>query len=286
MYKMKITAILVSILLLVFTACDSRKADEKKADERLKLVELLINENSLNGAKIQIDSIHLLFPKLVSKRKIAAAFHDTIVRRESYRTLAYCDSILPIKQLEADSILKSFRLEKDPNYQKFGNYVPKTQRTEANATRNYLKAYVDENADFYLISNYNGGKIEHTTVKVSVNDVFVQTNIVDQSVAANHNFTVDGNRWEIVTFKNEAENGVAAFISQFKNDRIKVTLEGEKKYIYYLSDVDKKAIAESYNLWIVEKDLKQLKIEIKKAKTKIERINARKSQILTETDIK
>lgn len=271
-----IIPILGLALLLVFTGCDSRKAQECDADSRLKIIEQLINDNALNSAKIHIDSIHLLYPKLIEKRRNAATLLDTIVRRESLRTLAYCDSILPIKQLEADSIHSNFRLVKDTVYQKFGNFIHKTQGTETNATRNYLKAYVDENADFFLVSNYTGTKINYTTVIVSVGELFAQTNSIELTNAANHSFTVDGTNWEIVSFKNELDNGVAAFIAQFKKDRIKVALDGGKKYVYYLSDVDKKAISDTYHLWIVEKDLKQLRLEIKKATTKIQNIDKRK----------
>ena len=69
------------LVFSLFTSCDSRKEQEKQADIRLKHIEQLISQNTLNAAKIEIDSIHLLFPKLVEKRKIAAAFEDTIARR-------------------------------------------------------------------------------------------------------------------------------------------------------------------------------------------------------------
>lgn len=265
-------------IFIIFVSCNPRKAQEKKADERLKQIEQLINENSLNSAKIQIDSIHLLFPKLVEKRRIAAALEDTIVRRESARNLAYCDSILPFKQREADSIQKNFRFEKDTVYQQFGNFVYKTQRTENNANRTYLKSYVNENADFYLISNYTGRKIEHISVRVSINDLFAQTDSIETSNANYHSFDDGGTHWETITFKNEADKGVASFISQNAKERIKITLYGKGKYIYYLSDVDKKAISETYNLWVVKKDVTKLLKEIKKSKIKIERINQRKSK--------
>ena len=44
---------------------------------------------------------------------------------------------------------------------------------------------------------------------------------------------------------------------------------------YYLDNINKKAIVESYNLWVVKKDVKKLQLEIKKAAIKIERIKSR-----------
>ncbi len=269
------TTFTLIIAFLFLASCDSRKAQERKADERLQHIEKLINENSLNAARIEIDSIHLLFPRLVDKRKIAAAFQDTIERRESTRSLAYCDSILPLKQHEADSIQKNFRFEKDTAYQQYGNFVYKTQRTENNATRTYLKAYVDENADFYLISNYCGSRLEQTSLKVSVNDLFAQSDTITTSNPDYHSFDDGGSHWETLTFKNEADKGLAAFIAQYSSTNIKVTLQGKRNFSYFLEPSDKKAITETYHLWIVKKDVAKLQKEIKKATIKIERINKR-----------
>jgi len=267
------------VILIFLSSCNKREAQEKDADKRLKHIEQLIAENAFNAAKIEIDSIHSLYPRLVSKRKIAAAFEDTITRRESSRTLAYCDSILPLKQHEADSIQKNFRFEKNSNYQDFGNYIYKTQLTESNSNRNYLKAYVDENADFYLISNYSGGKIDHTSIEVSANDIFAHTDTLSTSNSAFHSFNDGGSHWESLTFKNQEDKGVGAFIAHNSGSHLKVTLYGKKTYVYYLSDSDKKAIAETYQLWIVKKDVAQLQKEIKKATVKIKRINARKNNL-------
>ena len=232
----------------------------------------MINNNAFNTAKIEIDSLHQLYPRLVAKRKIAAAFSDTIIRRESARTLAYCDSILPFKIHEADSIQRNFRLEKDTVYQQYGNFIYKTQRTEDNTNRNYLKAYVDENAEFFLMSNYCGAKIEHTSVEVSANELFANTDTLEVSNAANHSFTDAGTRWETLTFKNDAATRVSNFIVQYQSMPIKVKLHGKKTITYFLADSDKKAIAETNNLWVVKKDVAKLQKEIKKAKLKIERI--------------
>ena len=270
---------IIFIVLLLLFSCDSREKQQKQADNRLKHIEQLIRKNALNAAKIEIDSIHLLFPRMVDKRRAAEALEDTVVRLESARTLAYCDSILPIKVQEADSIQKNFRFEINSKYQQIGNYVYKTQRTENNTNRTYLKAFVDENADFYLVSNYCGVKIEHCSVEVSVNDLFAKTDTIDTSNASNHSFTDAGTRWETVTFKNEADHGVTAFIAQYPLEKIKVTLRGKKTYSYSLESSDKKAITESYHLWIVKKDVAQLRLEIKKATLKIERIvNGLKNQ--------
>lgn len=273
MQKTIITCILICSVIL--SSCNSKEKQEKQADERLKHIEQLISENNYSTAKFEIDSIHILFPRLVSKRKIAAAYQDTIIRRESSRTLAYSDSILPIKQHEFDSIQRDFRFEKNDKYQEFGNYVYKSQITEQNAGRNYLKCYVDENADLYLISNVSGSRIEHNAVQLTANEISIQTDTTNTSKANFHNFSDAGMYWESLTLKNEAESGLTAFITENQKERIKVILTGKKQISYYLSEQDKKAIAATYRFWVLKKDLKQLQKEIEKATIRIGNIKLR-----------
>ena len=276
---MKIKGVFFIILVITgLISCNSRQKQEKLADIRLKHIEQLISQNSLNAAKIEIDSVHLLFPRLISKRRVAAALEDTILRRESTRTLAYCDSMLPLKSHEVDSVQKNFKYEKDKIYQEIGNFIYKTQNTEENANRTYLKSYVDDNADFYLISNYCGGKLEHTNVEVTANGLSAHTDTIDTSNPNYHSFTDEGSRWEVVTFKNKDDNGVASFISQNSSPTIKVTLHGKKNYVYYLDNSDRKAITQTYHLWIIKKDLVKLRKEIRKATNIIQRINNEKKK--------
>ena len=276
----KISIILKSILIIsILFSCDSRKAQEENADKRLKHIQELIDQNSYNAAKNEIDSIHTLFPMLVNKRRIAAALSDTVLRRESSRSLAFCDSILPGKIHEMDSIQKNFRFEKDKKYQETGNYVYKTEQTESNATRTYLKTYVDENADFYLVSNYCGGKIEQQSVEVSANELFAHTDTISLSDPNNHRFDDGGSHFESIIFKNESGKTVVEFITQSTSKVLKITLHGKRSYTYYLADADKKAIIETYHLWKVKKDVVQLHKEIKKATLRIMRINNSKKTI-------
>jgi len=264
--------------IVVFTSCDSRKLQERKADRCLETIEELIDQKAYNQAKIEIDSLHAQFPLLVAKRRIAAALADTIVRRESARSLAYCYGILPGKIRQMDSIQKNFRFEKNIKYQNIGNFIYKSQQTESNANRTYLKTYVDENADFYLISNYCGAKIVHGSVEVSANDLFAHTDTIQSTDPDYHSFDDSGFHFEAVTFKNQADKGVVAFIAQSDAKLIKVTLSGKKKFSYFLAEGDRKAIVETYHLWKVKKDVVQLQREIKTATFRIGKINYTKNK--------
>ncbi len=271
--KLSFIALLLCVVFL--NSCSSRAKEEKNADEKLKNIEQLIVENQFDAALLQIDTVNILYPRLVAKRKIAAALKDTIIRRQSASILEYANSVLPQKLAELDSLQKEFKFEKDETYQEFGNFVYKSQITEQNISRNYLKCYVDENADLYIISNVVGTKLNQKSLKVSSGVLSAQTDTLNATTDNFHSFSNDGTYWETLTFKNEADSGITAFIASHKTERIKVDLIGTKKLSYYLSDQDKKAIAATYHFWILKKDVKKLQNDIEKATVRIGRIHLR-----------
>ncbi|MDO9152148.1 MAG: hypothetical protein Q7U47_00280 [Paludibacter sp.] len=278
MYK-NFFILLILITLTIFIAgCNSKKKEELRAQNKLLVIANLIDKNALNDAKIKIDSFHLNFPKLVEKRRIAAALEDTINRRECSRTILYCDSLHPIKKHEFDSIVKNFRFEKDSAYQQYGNYVHKFQITEQNSKRNYLKCIVNENAGLQLISNYSGTKIGHKWIEVRNGDVYATTDTTNNSKSHEHYYNIGVDNFERVIFENESAVAVVEFIYNNRTSRIKVMLGGKKSLVYFLESIDAKSIADSYHLWIVKKDILQLEKEIQKATHKIQKINFRKKQ--------
>ncbi len=271
MFRLKSVSILF-LCVILFSACNSKAREQKKADEQLQKIENLIQINDYAAAKLLIDSIHIRFPRMVDKRRMAVALKDTMIRRESAKFLNFADSILPSKIQLLDSIQKNFRFEKDNEYKEFGNYVYKTQVTEQNTNRNYLKCYVDENADLYLVSNIYGSKIEHHSIRVDMDDLHVQTDSTQKGEGSFHQFTNEGMYWESLTFKNEADNGISSFIANNVKSRLKVTLIGKQKIVYFIPELDKKAIAASYNLWVLQKEVKHLEQEKENAQIRIGRI--------------
>jgi len=270
--------IFILFILIVFSSCNSgRKRDEKDIELRFTRIENLIHENLLNAAKIELDSIHILHPRAIDARRMARALQDTIVLRENRRTLAHCESLLPIKQHEVDSMIRrNFRFERDETYQTVGNFVHRSLRIEQNLNRNYLRAFVDENANFSLVSQFTGNhRINHTSVRVSVGDIFATTDTIPLSSPFNHSFNEGGTHWEMVTFRNEAAREVPVFIAQYADQRIRVALTGDRNAIFFLTDIDKRALADTYNLWVAMKDVVMLEREIEKANAMIELINQR-----------
>ncbi|MDR0370432.1 MAG: hypothetical protein LBH80_01050 [Prevotellaceae bacterium] len=264
------------LFLTLFGACNSRTKLEKEVDARLEQISRLIEDNNWNTAKNEIDTIHALYPRLVEKRRMAQAYKDTIERREAVKTIAYCDSMLNFKRHEADSLQKMFGFEKNEQYQEHGSFVYKNLIIENNLDRSYLRAEVNETADFFLISHYRGAsKIAHNSLKVSTPDDFFAITDSIPELIFKHSFTDDGIRWESVTFKNENASDVGMFIALHQQENIKVKLLGNRSITYQLTPNDRKAITETYKLWVVMSDVVRLKREILKSKAKIEQIKER-----------
>lgn len=147
MYKY-LCALGLSVLLV---ACTNGKKQDSEIDTKNNNVSQLIAQNNLEEAKAEIDSIHKHFPRKIDKRRIAAALSDTITLIESRATLTLAENTIPMLIARADSLRKNFRYEKEEKYQDFGNFVYKTQITEQNIARNYLKCFIDEHSNIFLL---------------------------------------------------------------------------------------------------------------------------------------
>ena len=91
----KIGLLVFSLLLL--TACDD--GGEKKAQLRLQNAQEALAGGDFNEAKLQIDSIKLLYPKAFEARKQGIALMQQVELKEQQQTLTYLDSMLQQRKL-------------------------------------------------------------------------------------------------------------------------------------------------------------------------------------------
>ena len=270
--KTKYIPFFLLLIVIVISSCGTNGNDVENADKRLMLIKKLIAENKLNEAKAEIDSVHVLFPKLVDRRKMAVALKDTIVLRESYKMLIYCELALPDLKKTYDNLLGNFVFEKNEKYDEFGKYVYKTQLTEQNAGRNYLSVELVENGDVFLISHYSGGKINHSKLRINALDVTVASDTTNSSAGVLHAFNDGVAYYENLTFRNEADGGIAGFIATNKTEAIKVTLIGNRSFSYLLGEKDKTAIATSYSFAKTKKAIVKAENDMRIAKQRIGKI--------------
>ncbi|MEG1544645.1 MAG: hypothetical protein RR382_09015 [Tannerellaceae bacterium] len=261
---MKKSAICIALAAATLAGCSNT---EKEAQARLDRAKAMYEQNELFSAKSEIDSIRTLYPKEFGVLKEGLALMRLVELKEMERNITYCDSIMPIKLVEAEELKKGFTFEKDTVYEEIGNYIWKQQTIERNVKRCYVRCGVNEKGEMYLASVYFGGRpINHTGIKLSMKDgSFAETATVPYDGGTNYRFKDLGNITEVVTYK--GDNGLDAikFIYTNEKERIKIDYTGDKPYVMVMANGDKKAIAATYNLSTVLSDIERISLEKEKA---------------------
>ena len=145
--------ILLACLCCMLFSCENV---EKKALERLQTAREAFERGDFSEAKMQIDSIKILYPKAFETRREGISLMQQVELKEQEKTLVYLDSLLQKKQSELDAIKGKFTFEKDAEYQKTGNYLHPSQVIEKNMHRSYLRFQVNETGQMSMTSIYCG----------------------------------------------------------------------------------------------------------------------------------
>ena len=258
----------VSILLLI--SCGGM-SDADKASALVDSARSLVIEGQLNEAKIRLDSVHYSYPKCVAHRRLAKALQDSIVFIEAQRTLSYSDSLLTTLQQQADPLLKKFAYEKQEQYEDHGRYVHRLLRTDNNLDRCYLQVYITDDYQA-LVKSYYAGNLEllQSSVEMCVGDD------CQQFGGSEHHFSLPTSpaQRSILSLPNDRSLELLNFVSSHTSDRIRVNLLGTRgakptNYVYYLSDNEKTAIQDTYQLGILMMDIHTLEEAIRIANLQI-----------------
>ncbi|MDR1645026.1 MAG: hypothetical protein LBS05_04280 [Tannerellaceae bacterium] len=241
---------------------------EKEAMTRLALAGNLYEENKWQAARNEIDSIRAQYPAQAKVLRKALELTRLIEIKEAERNIAYCDSLLPVRQAEAKDVAKGFVFEKDSAYEEAGNYLRPQQTVERNVERNYIRCGVNEKGEMYLTSVYFGSRpVNHTGIRVSTKDgLFAQTNPIAYDGGLNYRFEDNGHVSEIVQYKAEKGADAIKFIYANAKERIKVDYTGgERTYTIYMEEADKQSLVLTYNLAVLLADVHRLTNERAKA---------------------
>ena len=262
MKKIGLSALLA---LAVLAGCGD--GGEKEAQMRLRKAEAALQQENFSEAKLQIDSIKVLYPKAFEARKQGIKLMQQVDLKEQRKTLVYLDSMMQVKQLQLDSIKGNFVLEKDTAYQEIGNWFYPTQVVEKNTSRTFLRGQVSELGEMSLTSIYcAGGALNHTSVKVSVGDTFAETPATKDSYT-----TTDlGRTIEKADYKVGEDGGVVGFIVANQDKNIQLTFVGDKTYKTAMQKNDRKAIVELTGLARILSGMEEIRKQQKEANLKIQ----------------
>ncbi len=242
---------MLGLVLLGVTGCS--ESDTEKAQKRMRQAEEYARTGQFNHARQEIDSIHILYPKVVDIRRQAKHLSDSIAYIEAVRTYRYSDSLRSVLLPKADILLKKFRYEKNASYEDGGKYVHRLlQTTGGNVSRCYLQCYIGDERSTTLKSYYYGvRKIEQKEVVLSSGEESVSRG------GSNYAFESEG--WhEILSMDEESSLEMLHFVSTHKDSRVQVKIVGKTPYTYYLQENERIALDETYQLGALMHDIKQL----------------------------
>ncbi|MBR6621896.1 MAG: hypothetical protein IKK90_05370 [Bacteroides sp.] len=262
---MKKTTLLALMAVVILTACGD--GGEKQAQIRLQKAEAALQQENFSEAKLQIDSIKILYPKAFEARKRGIKLMQQVDLKEQRKTLVYLDSMMSVKQSHLDSIKGRFVLEKDTAYQEIGNYFYPTQVVEKSLGRSFLRGQVNELGEMSLTSIYcAGGALHHTAVKVSVGDTFAETPVSKDS----YETTDLGRVIEKADYKIGEDGGVTNFIVANQDKNIQLQFIGDKTYRTAMQKNDRIAIVELTGLARILSAMEEIRKQQKEANLKIQ----------------
>ena len=265
MNEMKKTGLSALLALLVLAGCGD--GGEKAAQLHLQKAEQALQMEQFSEAKLQIDSIKMLYPKAFEARKQGIKLMQQVDLKEQQKTLVYLDSMMVEKQAQLDAIKGNFVLEKDTAYQEIGNWFYPSQVVEKNVGRSFLRGQVNELGEMSLTSIYcAGGKLNHTSVKAGVGELFAETPMTKDSYT-----TTDlGRTIEKADYKVGEDGGVVGFIVANQDKNIQLTFIGDKTYRTAMQKNDRKAIAELSELARILSGMEEIRKQQKEANLKIQ----------------
>lgn len=251
--------------LAIFSACDN---SEQLAAAKLAEARQAFEQGDFSLAKLQIDSIKLLYPKAYDVRRQGIRLMQEVELSEQTQTLAYLDSMLAIKQQAVESVLKKFVFEKDEEYEKIGHYLAPSQVIEKNLSRSYLRFRVDETGVLKMTSIYVGSSnIHHIAVKVSAPDgSFAETPASNDS----YETTDLGRKIEKADYKMGEDGNVLSFLYMNRDKALRVNYQGERPYSVTMTTADRQALTNCYELAQQLSAITEIKKEMEEANLKKE----------------
>lgn len=252
-------------IFILFSACSPK---ENGAQERLNNARKFYSEKKYDLAKKEIDSIKIIYPKSFDQIKQGLVLLDSVRRGENLFDISFSDSVIAVRQKTLDSLKRYFVYQIDKKYQDKGFYIAKEIASSGQITATTLRSGVNEDGSIYLESIFIGSQ-KHNRIKVaskeSHKESLTLSNADDGFV---HRFSNLGNQYETLRFTGASENGVSQFVAENKNKALTITLDGQGKYSYVLSQPIKNAIEKAYNLSNIIQELDSLKTKKEQAEYK------------------
>lgn len=252
------------ILLLFFIACGPSSTE--KALGILDCAKQKFEQNEYNLAKLCIDSLERNYPDEIEVITDGRRLMWLVEIGEQQASLTFFDSMLVKENAKLIELSKNFILQPSPLPGHPGEYTHKRQQISNSYDRIFLKAHVQDDGTFYVSSRYHGkSNINHSAVKVYNDGDAMTTLDVPVGSVYNRQFDDGADKWEVVRYFKETENGIVNFIASNIDKPLKMVFLGKKYHYIVLEKFDKEAIAEGA---LLADEIKHI-VAIKKSRSEI-----------------
>jgi hypothetical protein len=219
--------------------------------------QLLANGDTISAMAI-FDSIQVLYPKASVQIGVSKNINNDLARQIVERKrneLVRIENL--IIQLEGNFI------QEKTMYDKYQQYIHKSQTFHTSWKRSYLGIHLDERGELFLSSNYMGKeKINHTGIRVYDGLLSAESEKIDICNPLNHQSEFNNIFWEKVTYMNGKADAVIQFIASHPELKLKCVFLGNQQYYILLESFDIKAVADALALSKAIKKKKQIEQEI------------------------
>lgn len=261
---MMYSKIFVGILLLtVFFSCG--KSYKKRAAEKFDQAIVFCEKKDTSAALQCLDSILFTFPEAFETIDKTKSFIQKINSEILFRKQDQFDKV----SNRVNELVKLFDTEKT-EYDRFMQYIPKTQNFERRWDQSFIKLHLDERGELYISSNYSGTDwLNHIGIRVYDGVFQAKTDTVDLGDPNNHHSEFMGKHWEKVSYKNGKDNGVIQFIADNVDRNLKAVFLGKRMYYIVLEQFDKQAVRDALALSEALKQKAHLEKEISDLQSKV-----------------
>lgn len=252
---MKLQRILLGVLLGV-TMAGCTDTEKRDADALFQRATLSFETKNYSLAKLQADSIKLLYPKAFDTR---AKAQDLLLHVDYAETLAgqmFTDSVLVETYERLAPLEEALYFDKDERYQEVGFYYAPRHRSEKNVGRTYMRPQVDERGGHSVVVFYRGSTLNAHTLRFTAPDAtFVEVKATSEPYLMSD---VTG-RTERTDFVLRPIGGVSPFLSMHSEQTIKVTIIGhEGTASVPFSKADAEAFLQVYELAVALNSVNEL----------------------------
>lgn len=260
------------IFTIAFIGCGPSR--EEQATEKLEEALMLKDSGRYNLAKLKLDTLMEEYGDLTPQIADAKRLLDDINLQEQRRNLDYLDSMILVKEEELEPLLKNFI--KSDEYGEPAILIHKRQKPENSYNRTFIRAHLDVEGDFYISSRYYGTTwIRHNQIKVYNSGESVTSETVPEDGFNNRRFEDGGSKWEIVSYRDGADNGIIDFIASNVDKPLKVQFRGEDYYYIVMEKFDKEAVRDGYETSFVLQELAGLRKERQQVERAVRRLEKR-----------